>query len=43
MTAMMARHGSHVQLKQSDMLLAWILAKWAKGGFRVLQLKKHIT
>jgi len=33
MSATMARQGGRVQLEQSDMRLAWNMAKMAKGGF----------
>jgi len=36
MSATMARQGGRVQLEQSDMRLAWNMAKTAKGGFRTL-------
>ena len=33
MSATMARQEGHVQLEQSDMCLAFIIARMAKGGF----------
>jgi len=33
MSATMARQGVRVQLEQSDICLAWNMAKMAKGGF----------
>jgi hypothetical protein len=41
MSATMARQGGRVQLEQSDMRLALNMAKMAKEGFRMPQLRKQ--